>query len=51
MTLVDGEEDGEELEDDVPLGKESAIWEFARDLVTSVLSDVAVVRSLLTYDM
>ncbi|CAM9230821.1 unnamed protein product, partial [Sphacelaria rigidula] len=26
----------------VPLGKESAIWEFARDLVTSVLSDVAV---------
>lgn len=37
------DDDDDDDNDDVPLGKESHIWEFARDLVTSMLSDLAVV--------
>lgn len=37
------DDDDDDDNDDVPLGKESHIWEFARDLVTSMLSDLAVI--------
>lgn len=37
-----GDRDGNE-DDDVPLGKEPQLWELARDLVTSMVSDLAVV--------
>lgn len=30
-------------EDLAPLGKEPVLWEFARDVVTSLVSDLAVV--------
>lgn len=30
----------------MPLGKEPQLWEFARDLVTSMVSDLAVVSSV-----
>lgn len=38
--------EGEEGHTDaVPLGKEPQLWEFARDVVTSLVSDLAVVSA------
>lgn len=39
-----GDADGDRDRDGVPLGKEPQLWEFARDVVTSLVSDLAVVR-------
>lgn len=39
------EGDGDDEGGMVPLGKEPQLWEFARDVVTSLVSDLAVVRA------
>lgn len=41
----DGVDGGEGRGGVVPLGKEPQLWEFARDVVTSLVSDLAVVSA------